>query len=119
MGLNAGDLDQVCTLENPGAPVPDGEGGFTFVWTALDPSPWWAAIENASARNTERHFASTVIAHATHVATGRYHPGITTQTRATWTDYGGRVHQAQVLDVEAVDGGRAGELIVLLSEIVP
>ncbi len=118
MGLNAGDLRHVCTLENPGAPVPDGEGGFIYVWTALVPSPWWAAISNASARNTERHFASTVIAHATHIADGRYHPGITTQTRVTWTDYGGRVHQAQVLDVEDVDGSGV-ESIVLLSEIAP
>ncbi len=118
MGLNAGDLRHVVTVENPGNPVPDGQGGYTLVWTALTPSPWWCEIQNASARNTERHFSSTVLAHATHIASGRYHLGITTQTRCTWTDYGGRVHQANVLDVEDVDGNGV-ETVVLLSEIAP
>lgn len=118
MGLNAGDLRHVLTVENPGAPVPDGQGGFTYVWTALAISPWWADLKTASARNIERHFSGTEIAHASHIANGRYHPGITTQTRATWTDYGGRVHQAQVLDVADVDGDGV-ETIVLLSEIAP
>ncbi len=31
------------TLENPATPVPDGDGGFTQAWAALDPADVFAS----------------------------------------------------------------------------
>jgi len=113
-----GTLRQVVTLSNPGTAVPDGEGGGTLTYAPLDPAQWRCSIEVASVRATERLFAATITAHATHIFTGRYHPGITTKTRLTWTDRSGTTHVGEVLDVDDTEGAGV-ETVALVSEIVP
>lgn len=112
----SGDLKQSAALSNPGAAVPDGDGGFTYVYTAIDPSPWRCAIEKATVANSEKLFAGTVLSHAMYIMSGRYHPLITTKTRVVWTDHGGDVHTANVLDVSDTEGGGV-ETVILISEI--
>src|SRR3954465_6025257 len=69
------------TLEAPGEPVPDPDGGFTEDYAPLDPPTWDCAITQASVRTLEAIGAGSVIAQAPHLIRGRYHKGITTQTR--------------------------------------
>ena len=116
--LAVGRLRQQVELFEPGPSVPDGLGGFTEADVALDPPTWWCQIEKASSRASERRFAATVTAHATHILSGRYHPGITTETILTWTDRGGAAHRANVLDVDDTEGAGV-ESVVLISEIAP
>jgi hypothetical protein len=119
MGVNIsiGTLRQVVTLSNPGPPVSDGDGGFTQTYTPLDPATWRCALEKASVRNAERHFAATITSHATYVMTGRFHPGISTQTRMVWTDRSGAVHTGNVLDVSDTEGAGV-QTIALVAEVV-
>lgn len=74
------------TLQNPGAAVPDGDGGYTQVFANLDPPQMWAEIKPATARDLERVAAGTVLSTATHLITMRYHAGVTTQTRVLFDD---------------------------------
>jgi hypothetical protein len=115
--IDIGALRQVVTLSNPGVPVPDGDGGYTQPYAPLDPPTWRAAIEAASVRASERHFAATVTAHASYILSGRFHPGIDTKTRMVWTDRAGEVHTANVLDVDDTEGAGV-ETVVLVSEVV-
>jgi SPP1 family predicted phage head-tail adaptor len=78
------------TLENLGAPVSDGEGGFTQVPTALSPSTTWAQIVPATARDLERVLSNVVESNASHIVTIPYHPQVTTKTRLT---FGTRIFQ--------------------------
>lgn len=115
--IKIGELRQVVTLSNPGTPVPDGDGGFTTVYTALDPVEWRCSIDKATVRNAERHFAATITSHATYIMNGRFHSGITTQTRMVWTDRSGAVHTGNVLDVADTEGAGV-ETVVLVAEVV-
>ena len=69
------------TLDNPGPAVPDGAGGFTATSVPLDPAVWDCSIVPATASDVEAIGGGTVTASASHVVRGRYHPGITSQTR--------------------------------------
>ena len=69
------------TVQGAGTPVADGDGGFTTPWVNLAPATWYCSIEPATARDLERVAAGTVISTATHIVSGRYHPGITVSTR--------------------------------------
>lgn len=91
------------TLDEPGPNVPDGDGGWRPSWNPLDPPDWWASIEPPTARqrSMEGAAAGSLLAQATHVVTGRFHAGITTQTRIT---YRGRTFNAlAVANVEERD----------------
>jgi SPP1 family predicted phage head-tail adaptor len=77
----AGQRVHVITLQGPGVPVPDGDGGVIQSWTDLDPPTLKASITAATARDIENLAAGTVIAQAAHVITMPYHPGVTTATR--------------------------------------
>ena len=72
------------TLDEPGDPIPDGDGGYTETYTPLDPAAWDCSIEQAAARTLENIGAGSLVAQATHVVRGRYHAGITTRTRVTF-----------------------------------
>lgn len=116
--LVLGELRQSGTLSNPGQASTDGDGGYTQTYTPLSPADWRFAIEKATVRSAERHFAATVIAHATHILTGRFHSGITTKTRVVWVDYAGATHTANVLDVDDTEG-LGVETVALVAEVVP
>jgi head-tail adaptor len=69
------------TVQNPGPPVPDGDGGFTQTWTDGTPAMWYVAITPATQADLERLAAGTVISTASHVVRGDFHPEVTTLTR--------------------------------------
>jgi len=79
-----GQYRHLVSLDAPGDPVPDPDGGFTESYAPLDPATWDCAIQQASVRSLESIGAGSVVAQATHLVRGRYHPGITTQTRITF-----------------------------------
>lgn len=111
--VNTGTYRQVVSLTAPGAASPDGDGGYVQTLSALSPAQWRCAIEKASVSSAERHFSGTVIAQATHMMTGRFHAGISTETRLSWADRAGATHTANVIDVEDPEG--AGVLTIVLA----
>jgi len=115
--LDIGKLRQVVTLANPRDVTVDGDTTQVYD-VALDPPTWRAAIEKASVRAAERAFGATVIAQATNILTGRFHPGITTETRLTWVDRANVTHTANVLDVADPEGAGVAT-VVLVVEVVP
>jgi len=109
---------QVATLSTPGSATPDGDGGYTQTDVPLSPATWRCAIEKATVRSAEQHFASTVIAHGTYIMTGRFHSGITTKTRVVWVDRANVTHTASVLDVNDEEGAGV-KTVALVVEVVP
>ena len=77
----SGSRVHLVTLQAPGVPIPDGDGGVIQSWTDLAPAQVKAAIVPASARDLENLVAGTVITQAAHVITMPYHPGVTTASR--------------------------------------
>jgi len=100
------------TLQNPGAPIPDGEGGATFTYADLTPAKVWSSVMPATAADLERLAGGTVLAQATHVLRFPYHPGVTTETRVL---FGGRTFN--VVGV-ANPAERNIETVLLAVEIV-
>ena len=82
--MNIGPNRHHVTLASPGDPIPDPDGGWIESWAPLDPADWDCSIEPATTRTLEAIGAGTVLAQATHIVKGRYHPGITTETRVTF-----------------------------------
>jgi len=78
--MTIGAARHLVTLQHP-TPTPDGDGGFTDVYTPLTPPTWHAQIRPAGVRDMERVTSGTVASMATHVLSGRFHPGVTTKTR--------------------------------------
>jgi SPP1 family predicted phage head-tail adaptor len=101
------------TLQNPGPGIPDGDGNTTQTWTDLAPPALSVKIAPATAAALERLAAGTVLATATHLITGPYHPQVTTQTRIL---YNGR--QFSVKGV-ANPEERNVELVLVCVEVVP
>ena len=118
IALALGALRQAVTLSAPGAAVPDGDGAYTQAYTPLDPALWWCAIKAVTPRPSESTIAGTVTGHATHVLTGRFHPGITSQTRFVWTDTAGAVHTAHAIDVDDAEGAGI-QTVAMVTEIAP
>ena len=81
-----GGTRHIVRFENPGDPVPDGDGGFIEGWTPTDPPSWPMSIRPASTRDLESVASGTVVAQATHILTGRYHPQVTTESRVRFKD---------------------------------
>lgn len=82
--MRAGDLRHRVSLDNPDAPIADGDSGFTQTWTPLTPPRVWVSIAPATERTLERVAAGTVTSMATHIIRGRFHPQVTTKTRITF-----------------------------------
>src|SRR5262245_31181644 len=105
------------TLSNPGAAVPDPDGGYTIGMAPLDPPQMSARIQPATAADLERSFSGTVIATATHVVSLPYHPGVTLQTVIEYVDEGG-THVYNVIGRANLEE-RDCELVLLCAEQVP
>lgn len=86
-----GKTEHLVTFEDPGDPVLDGEGGYSQVWTPLQPAQWFVRIRPATMKDTEHLTAGTVITHVSHLVHGRFHPGVTTRSRMVAP--GGHVYQ--------------------------
>jgi hypothetical protein len=84
--------------------APNPDGGWTDVYTPLDPPDWDCEVAEATPKNLESIGAGTVLAQATHVLRGDYHPGLTTKCRVTVT--ADRVHLMNVIAV--LDPGLRG-----------
>jgi head-tail adaptor len=78
-----GAYPHLVTVQNPGAPVPDGDGGYTQTWTDGTPATWHVSIVPATQADLERLAAGTVISSASHVVRGDFRPDVTTLTRLT------------------------------------
>jgi head-tail adaptor len=74
------DRQKRVALFTPGAPVPDGDGGYTQAETPLDPPALFAHVRAASARDLERLAGSTTLPTATHLVSLPFHAGVTTET---------------------------------------
>ena len=85
---SAGRRDKRVLLENPGAQVPDGEGGWTEGWAPLTPPQMYVHLAPATQSDLERVASGTVISSATHVISLPYHPGVTIETRLRYTEPG-------------------------------
>jgi head-tail adaptor len=92
--MTRGEYRHVVRFELPGVPVPDGDGGYTQGWTPIAPGTWHVSIRPASARDLENETAGTIAAIASHIVTGDYLAGITTQARMVKLD-DGRIFQVQ------------------------
>lgn len=118
VSITIGSLRQCATLSNPGPPVPNGDGSYTQSYVPLDPPTWRCAIEKTSVGQSEKAFASTVIAHATYIFSGRFRTDLSAMlpTRLEWTDRYGVHHVGNVLDVNDTEGAGV-ETVVLVSEV--
>jgi len=63
-----------------GAPVPNGDGGFTDPWVDADPPTWFCAIAEGTGEQ-ERPAAGSTIAATTHLLRGHYRSDITVRSR--------------------------------------
>ena len=97
-GNSIGATRHLVTFEDPGAPVPDGEGGYTETWTPLSPATWYVRVRPATTKDAERVTAGTVITHVSHLVHGRYHPGVTTRSRMIL--HGERYQITSVINLE-------------------
>lgn len=113
VAITLGELRTRVTLENP-TRTSDGQGGYTEEWTALDPPEAWVAIRGLT--GAERLAHGTVVTQATHAITLRYHPGVTTETRLSWTDRANRARTLAVVDVTDLDE-RGVELQLTCAEV--
>lgn len=106
------------TLQSPtGAVVPDGDGGWTEVFANLTPPSLYMSIRPATARDLERVTSGTVLSTASHIFEGDFHPGVTTQTRLTWTDQAARARSANVVGVSDPEE-RAINMTLVCVEVV-
>jgi head-tail adaptor len=76
-----GEYRHAVRFQNPGPPVPDGDGGFTQSWIDLVPPTWRVSIKPATARDLERVAGGSVISSASHIVRGDFHPDVSTLTR--------------------------------------
>jgi len=112
--VTRGARHHLVSLEQPGPPLPDGHGGFTATYVALDPPTMYAAIAPSSAADMERSRADTSLAVATHLVTMDFHPQVSTQTRLV-------VPEGRVLHVTGVRSPdfRGIDLELSCTEVVP
>ena len=101
------------SLQNPGPPIPDGEGGFTQSWVDAAPPALSVSIEAATRASLERVAAGAVAASATHIVHGPFHPQATIKSRLV---FNGR--QFSVLNTINVEE-RSAEMILLCAEVLP
>jgi hypothetical protein len=104
-------------IDAPGAPIPDGDGGFTEQWTTVIDS-WPCAIDNAIGANQERLVAGTIETLATHKLSGDYLPQVNALCRMyllTDPEHPGR--RFDVLSVQAVQANRF-EMVILAAEYI-
>jgi head-tail adaptor len=77
----AGERRHLVAVEGPSATAMTGDASYAQTWAPLDPPTWYCAIAPATSGAMERLGAGTTSSQATHILTGRHHPGITTQAR--------------------------------------
>jgi SPP1 family predicted phage head-tail adaptor len=101
------------TLDGPGTPVADADGGYTETSTPLNPAAVFASIVPVSDRDLERATSGTVTAMATHRVTMPYHPQVTTRTSVHFEQRTFNVQSVANVDERNV------ELVLLCVEVAP
>jgi len=99
-------------VQNPAAPVPDGDGAFTPTWVDLVPNSLFVSVEAPAPADLERLQAETSTAAGLRTVRGNYHPQITTQSRL--------ILNGRILSVVGVSDpdARQVELVLLCVEQV-
>jgi hypothetical protein len=100
-------------FQNPGIPVPDGDGSFTQPWNDLDPPQLYVGIEAATRLTYERFAPGTSIYTASHLVRGPFHPGVTTKTRILYGTRDFHVDAVTNLKEESV------EMALFVTELLP
>lgn len=118
----AGARRHLVTLQGPdGPPLPDGDGSYTQPVTYLSPRTLYMSVVPATGNNlgrvTERSGPGTVAPSATHIATGPFHPEVTTQTQLSWSDPLGGAHAANVVGIDNPDGACI-QMVLVVVEVV-
>lgn len=111
----AGQRPHKVTFQVPGDPVSDGFGGYTEGWTDLTPPVMFVRIQPATVSDLERMTSGNVVASASHIVTGPYHPGVTVKARLLFTDFSGKSRTLTVAGLVNPDE-RNRELILLCEE---
>lgn len=101
------------TVQAPGAPAADGDGGYTETWVDGLPATWAVSLGAAGTTGGESAMQGTTITTATHLVRGRYRADVTTHTRLV---LGARLFN--VLQVRDVDE-RHRVLELICTEVVP
>ena len=114
----AGARRTLVALANPGPPTPDGDGGYVTTPAALVPSPVFAEVRPATARDLERLVSGTVLSTESLLVILPFHRAVTTKTVLTWTDPAGRAHTANVTGVTNPDQ-RCIDSVLVAVEVVP
>jgi Phage head-tail joining protein len=99
-----------------GPVVPDGDGGFTP--SPQDRGEWNVEIRAATTADLERFASGTIIAQASHVLIGRFHPDVTAESVIVRHDYGTGVdHTYRVAGVRNVQE-LGVETIAIVEEVL-
>lgn len=101
------------SVQNPGAVLPDGDGGYTSGWADADPPTMECSITPATARDLERLAAGTTLTTATHLIRARWHPQITTSSQL--------IFRGRTLAVVYVGNPeeRDREIVIVCAEVLP
>ena len=102
------------SFENPGAPIPDGDGGYT-------PGPVtivgraFVRIQPATGGDQERVGAGTVLSRQSYIVSAPYLPGLTTETVMRFPD--ARVGRDRLFTVTSVtDDEEAGANVTIVCD---
>ena len=101
------------TFRNPGVGEPDGDGGSTTLWYALDPPTAYCRIRPATGKDGERVAAGTILTTLSRILSLPFHPGVTTATKLEWTDLAGIAHVANVVSVQPDERSLELELVAV------
>lgn len=104
-------------LEQPGARVPDGDGGYTQGTAPLNPPAMFAHIRPATQVDLERIVAGASVTTATHVVEMPYHQQVTTATQVIVEDYPAPERTFEVAYVGNPDE-RDADMVLLCTEVL-
>ena len=109
---HVGQLRHKVTVQNPGASVPDGDGGYTEGWNDAVTAKLDCSITPASTNDLERYAAGTTLTAATHLVRCRWHPQLTTASRLLFK---GRIFEVMFVGNPEE---RDRELVLVCAEIL-
>jgi len=113
-----GERQKRVRLMQPGAMVPDGDGGYTQGSAPLDPPAMFARIRPATQADLERVMAGTPVTTATHLVTLPYHAGVNTKTQLVVEDFPLPDRTFEVVYVGNPEE-RDAEVVLVCAEVLP
>lgn len=80
--IDPGRLTHSASIQTPGVPAADGDGGYAHTWTEISPSPVWCSFTSAASRDLQRLAGgNATLSAATHIIEMHYHSGILANMR--------------------------------------